>query len=91
MRASSCAGSSTGCAFAVARVLRAVHGVCGPSAVASRPEVVGCSRRRRRGLQLAAVSNWDSRLPGVLNGLRLDRHFEVVLVSALRALRNRRP
>ena len=46
---------------------------------------------RRRGLQLAAVSNWDSRLPGVLNGLGLDRHFEVVLVSALEGVEKPSP
>ena len=56
------------------------------------PEVVEVLEElRRRGLQLAAVSNWDSRWPGVLNGLGLDRHFEVVLVSALEGVEKPSP
>lgn len=38
---------------------------------------------RQRGLRLAVVSNWDSRLPALLDGLGLRRYFEAVLVSAL--------
>ncbi|HPC83107.1 MAG TPA: HAD-IA family hydrolase [Thermoanaerobaculaceae bacterium] len=45
----------------------------------------------RRGLRLAAVSNWDSRLPAVLAGVGLDRHFEAVLVSALEGVEKPSP
>jgi putative hydrolase of the HAD superfamily len=37
---------------------------------------------RERGFNLGVVSNWDSRLPGVLEGLDLARHFTLVLTSA---------
>lgn len=46
---------------------------------------------RRRRLRLAAVSNWDSRLPSVLAGLGLDRHFDAVLVSALEGVEKPSP
>ncbi len=35
-----------------------------------------------RGFALGVVSNWDSRLPGVLDGLGLGRHFRMVLTSS---------
>jgi putative hydrolase of the HAD superfamily len=34
-----------------------------------------------RGLRLGVISNWDERLPGLLERLRLRHHFEVVIVS----------
>jgi len=40
-------------------------------------------RLRSQGLPLAVVSNWDSRLPALLEQLRLARFFDAVLVSAL--------
>ena len=36
---------------------------------------------RQRGVRLAVVSNWDSRLPDVLKALSLDTWFETVVVS----------
>lgn len=38
---------------------------------------------RERGVRLAIVSNWDSRLPSLLERLGLRRHFDAVLVSHL--------
>lgn len=35
-----------------------------------------------RGLALAVISNWDERLPGLLEGLGLLRHFDAVVYSA---------
>jgi putative hydrolase of the HAD superfamily len=46
---------------------------------------------RRRELRLAAVSNWDSRLPGLLEGLGLARHFDALLVSALEGVEKPSP
>ena len=37
----------------------------------------------RRGLKMAVVSNWDSRLPALLRELGLRRHFGPLVVSAL--------
>jgi len=37
----------------------------------------------RRGILLAVVSNWDSHLPELLEGLGLARRFRAVLVSAI--------
>lgn len=37
----------------------------------------------RRGILLAVVSNWDSHLPDLLEGLGLARRFRAVLVSAI--------
>jgi putative hydrolase of the HAD superfamily len=45
------------------------------------PEVL--DSLRRRGLRLAAVSNWDSRLPALLERLGLLSYFDATLVSAL--------
>ncbi len=45
------------------------------------PEVL--ERLAGRGLALAAVSNWDSRLPALLERLGLAGFFRAVLVSAL--------
>ena len=44
-------------------------------------EVLG--RLRARSLRLAVVSNWDSRLPALLDRLELTGFFDEVLVSAL--------
>jgi putative hydrolase of the HAD superfamily len=41
------------------------------------------ARLRARGLRLAVVSNWDSRLPGLLGRLELAQFFDAVLASAL--------
>lgn len=47
------------------------------------PEVPGCLRRwRQRGLRLAVVSNFDSRLPVLLEALGLAEHLETVVVSS---------
>ncbi len=47
------------------------------------PEVPDCLRRwRGRGLRLAVVSNFDSRLPGLLEGLGLAEHLHTVVVSS---------
>ncbi len=45
------------------------------------PEVL--ARLRAAGLRLAVVSNWDSRLPALLERLGLAGFFDAVLVSAL--------
>ena len=46
------------------------------------PEVPGVLRMlRERGLRLAVISNWDDRLPGLLNALGLGELFEVTIVS----------
>jgi putative hydrolase of the HAD superfamily len=48
------------------------------------PEVPDALRSLRDlGLRLAVVSNWDTRLPGLLERLDLAHHFDAVLVSAL--------
>lgn len=47
------------------------------------PEVPDCLRRwRGRGLRLAVVSNFDSRLPALLDGLGVAEHFQTVVVSS---------
>lgn len=46
---------------------------------------------RARGLRLAVVSNWDSRLPAVLAALGLDRYFSTVMVSALEGVEKPSP
>ncbi|HEY7368941.1 MAG TPA: HAD-IA family hydrolase [Thermoanaerobaculia bacterium] len=38
---------------------------------------------RERGLRLAVVSNWDSHLPRLLEGLGLAPHFAAIAVSAI--------
>ncbi len=52
-------------------------------------EVLGEMRRRR--LKLAAVSNWDSRLPALLAQLGLAQAFDAVLVSALEGVEKPSP
>jgi putative hydrolase of the HAD superfamily len=47
------------------------------------PEVPDCLKRwRQRGLKLAVVSNFDSRLPGLLEGLELAALVDTVVVSS---------
>ncbi|MEB3308500.1 MAG: HAD-IA family hydrolase [Cyanobacteriota bacterium] len=47
------------------------------------PEVPTCLERwRKRGLRLAIVSNFDSRLPVLLEGLGIDQLFDSVVVSS---------
>ena len=53
------------------------------------PEVL--AGLRRRGLRLAVVSNWDSRLPALLDGLGLAGFFDAVLVSALEGVEKPSP
>jgi putative hydrolase of the HAD superfamily len=38
---------------------------------------------KRRGHRLAIISNWDSRLPSLLEQLNISEYFETVVVSAL--------
>lgn len=38
---------------------------------------------KRRGLKLAVISNWDERLPVLLERVDLARHFDATIVSAL--------
>jgi len=37
----------------------------------------------RRGLQMAVISNWDRRLPEILDGLGLTGWFQTIVVSAI--------
>lgn len=46
---------------------------------------------RERGLRLAVVSNWDSRLPALLDGLGLDGFFDALLVSAVEGVEKPSP
>jgi putative hydrolase of the HAD superfamily len=56
------------------------------------PDVLGALEwLRDRGLRLAVVSNWDSRLPALLAGLGLTRFFDAVLVSALEGVEKPSP
>ena len=51
------------------------------------PEVEGVlDRLRTRGIRLAVISNWDSRLPGILDGLGLTPRFHTVAVSSLEGI-----
>ena len=53
------------------------------------PEVLAALKAR--GVPLAAVSNWDSRLPGLLTRLGLADFFDAVLVSALEGVEKPSP
>ncbi len=56
------------------------------------PEVPGALRAlRERGLRLAVVSNWDSRLPALLDRVGLGDCFDAVLVSALEGVEKPAP
>lgn len=46
---------------------------------------------RERGLKVAVISNWDSRLPGILAGLGVDSLFETITVSALEGVEKPAP
>jgi len=46
---------------------------------------------RSDGVRLAVVSNWDSRLPGLLGGLGLSGFFDDVLVSSLEGVEKPAP
>jgi len=63
-----------------------------PALWCTYPEVVEVlGRLRQERLRLAVVSNWDSRLPGLLDGLGLTRFFDAVLVSALEGVEKPSP
>ncbi len=56
------------------------------------PEVpAALSALRERGLRLAAVSNWDSRLPELLDRVGLAGSFDAILVSALEGVEKPSP
>lgn len=56
------------------------------------PEVPHVLRRlRERGLRVGAVSNWDSRLPQILEGLGLAPLLDTVVVSALEGVEKPNP
>ncbi len=46
---------------------------------------------RQRGLRLAVVSNWDSRLPEILAGLDLVRYLDAVTVSRIEGIEKPNP
>lgn len=46
---------------------------------------------RRRGIPLGVVSNWDSRLPALLEALGLRARFDTVVVSALEGIEKPEP
>lgn len=46
---------------------------------------------RAMGARLAVVSNWDSRLPGLLDALDLARHFDAIVVSHLEGVEKPAP
>lgn len=56
------------------------------------PEVAGVlAEVRARGLKVAAVSNWDSRLPDLLERLGLRASLDALLVSALEGVEKPAP
>ena len=48
-------------------------------------------RLRAAGLRLGVVSNWDTRLPAILEGVGLTPHFDVITVSALEGVEKPHP
>ena len=44
-----------------------------------------------RGLRMAVISNWDRRLPRILDDLELTRWFETVVVSAIEGVEKPAP
>ncbi len=46
---------------------------------------------RRRGFRLGIISNWDHRLPEILNQLRIDTLFDVISVSAIEGIEKPSP
>jgi len=58
-----------------------------PSSWQVYPEVAPVLEQlRREGIRLGVVSNWDSRLPALLDRLGLARHFDAILVSHLEGI-----
>ncbi len=56
------------------------------------PEVMEVLRRlRQRGVMVAAVSNWDSRLPALLAGLGLIPYLDELVVSSLEGVEKPNP
>ena len=49
------------------------------------------SALRGAGLKLAVISNWDTRLPAILEGLGLAARFDVITVSALEGVEKPSP
>lgn len=63
-----------------------------PSMWRSFPEVPGVLESlHARGLKIAAVSNWDSRLPTLLERLGLAEQFDAVVVSAIEGIEKPAP
>lgn len=55
-----------------------------PSSWELFPEVIEVlSELLSRGFRLGLISNWDSRLPGILSGLEIDHFFSEIVVSSL--------
>lgn len=48
-------------------------------------------RLRDRGVQLAVISNWDRRLPAILDGLGLTPFFDTVTVSSIEGVEKPAP
>jgi len=46
---------------------------------------------RRRGLRLAVISNWDRRLPEILDGLELTAFFDTISVSSIEGVEKPAP
>lgn len=46
---------------------------------------------KERQVPLAVISNWDSRLPGILDGLGLSPFFDVIAVSSLEGMEKPAP
>ncbi len=40
------------------------------------------NKMRKRGLKLGVISNWDSRLKHIFQGLKLDKYFKFIFASA---------
>lgn len=48
------------------------------------PEVIEVLEAlKARGLRMGIVSNWDSRLPGICQDMKIDRYFEFILASVV--------
>jgi len=63
-----------------------------PEAWSVFPEVdSSLERLTAAGVRLGVVSNWDSRLPALLDRLGLSRHFDVLAVSALAGVEKPHP
>jgi len=63
-----------------------------PSLWRSYPEVQSTlAALKRRGLRLAVISNWDSRLPQILAALDLVRHLDAITVSHIEGIEKPNP